>query len=109
MEKRAHTVILSDNPLAAKIVYRAVNQDTGDIYEGENLKSLYRFVLHILRGDMHATSFYESRYCMIRKGIEVTYPGNITEFIPFVDICSVFVSGILGEIHCYIDRPGGED
>ena len=88
-----------------EVVYYAKCSQTGEIWESDDLKSLYYGVLHSFRGQMHDSAFYDNRGAVLRYGIVIHEDDGSCRYESLRDEGYLFVSGCDGKISaCDFER-----
>lgn len=88
-----------------EVVYYAKCSETGEIWESDDLKSLYYCVRHSFRSDLHYSKYYVCRFAVLRYGIVINEDGGSCRYESFRSEGCLFVSGCDGKIStCNFER-----
>ncbi len=86
-----------------ELKYTAKCDQTGEIWETDNFKSLVRIVRYAFRVTAHDFKYFECRSATLRLSIVYHINGHCY-YHTVRNIANIMVSGILGVVRYYIER-----
>ena len=91
-----------------ELSYVARCDQTGEIWKTEDFKSLVHHVRYAFKMQAHDFYYYDVRSATLSLCVVYNYDGHI-KYFKVRDIATIFVSGILGAVRCYLERVDDDE